>query len=227
MGFCFFNNAALVANRAVHHYNLKRVMIIDFDIHHGQATSRMFWDSCEVLYFSIHRSDNGKFYPNNEEFSSAKSIGGKYLGFNINCALNGGKMGDAEYQWITTFLLLPIVKSFQPQLVVFSAGFDALEFDPIGGYEVTSECLAGLVHRVLSVEKQTKAILILEGGYSVSHTATAFCDCLQSLINVANEINPIETWPLFTKENVKIQAIDAINKTIEAHQKYWPKLKPI
>uniref|UniRef100_A0A1B0DIA4 Histone deacetylase domain-containing protein n=1 Tax=Phlebotomus papatasi TaxID=29031 RepID=A0A1B0DIA4_PHLPP len=124
-GYCFFNNVAIAAEEILRRGDIKRILIVDWDIHHGQGTQRMFYDDPRVLYFSIHRYENGAFWPNLRE-SDFDWVGeGAGRGFNFNLPLNQTGMTNADYLAIFQQILLPVAIEFQPQLVIVSAGYDA------------------------------------------------------------------------------------------------------
>lgn len=107
-GYCFFNNVALAANHALEKCNVKKILIVDWDVHHGQATQQMFYDDPRVVYFSIHRYENGSFWPNLREsdyFYNGDKAG---KGFNFNIPLNSTGMKDADYLTIFHQVLLPM-----------------------------------------------------------------------------------------------------------------------
>ncbi|KAH9260011.1 hypothetical protein BASA81_001783 [Batrachochytrium salamandrivorans] len=223
MGFCFFNNAALVVKRALDVHSLAKVLIVDFDIHHGNATQRMFFNDDRVVYFSIHRWDRGKFYPAMGMEASPQVTGPS--GKTVNVAFSDGEMGDLEYRAVVEAILVPLVGEFSPELVVFSAGFDVLHGDPIGRYHVSPQGLGCLVHHTLqaavATNQRSKAVLLLEGGYSNAATAEGFCACVKAMHSNSEG----EEWPEFTLwPRTKPQALEAINATIAAHQKFWRSL---
>ena len=230
MGFCFFNNAALVAKQALEKYNLKRILIVDQDIHHGNGTQRLFWDDDRVLYFSVHRWDKGKFYPNNVNEASSSAVGpidGPGSGKTMNVAFYDGEMGDLEYQAVWTSILLPVAQEFNPDLIILSAGFDAADGDPIGNYHVSPRCYGVMTHSLTSLLPNAKVVMLLEGGYNVNITAASFVECVRSL-SYSNTPNNIEynNWPETSKSRqVKPQALEAINSTIMNHKPYWKSLK--
>lgn len=107
-GYCIFNNVALAAKNALDNLGVKRILIVDWDVHHGQATQQMFYDDPRVLYFSIHRFENGTFWPNLREsdFDCIGDKAGKF--YNINIPLNETECGDADYLTIFHSVLLPV-----------------------------------------------------------------------------------------------------------------------
>jgi histone deacetylase 6 len=127
-GFCFFNNVAIAAQISIQKYKLKKVLIFDWDIHHGNGTEEIFYENDQVLFISIH--SYGKFYPGSGE---SKNIGkNKGEGFNINVPLEGDGYGDEEYLLILEKIVIPVLKEFYPEIILISAGFDAVKGDLLG-----------------------------------------------------------------------------------------------
>lgn len=164
MGFCLFNNVAIGASYIIRTRNFKRVLIVDWDLHHGNGTQNMFYGSREVLYFSTHQ------YPHYPGTGSIKEVGiANGAGYNINVPLPGG-MGDTEYMKIFFEVLGPIIEQFRPEFILVSAGFDTYFEDPLGGMNITPTGFAQMT-RFLKEAAQTHSggnlIFILEGGYSL------------------------------------------------------------
>ncbi|XP_035828852.1 histone deacetylase 6, partial [Aplysia californica] len=137
MGFCIFNNVGIAAKFAQKHFNVKRVLIVDWDVHHGNATQHQFYDDPSVLYISLHRYDKGGFFPGSDDADADHTGTGAGQGFNVNIPWNFDRMGDPEYLAAFTQIVMPIAYQFAPELVLVSAGFDAAEGDPLGGYKLT------------------------------------------------------------------------------------------
>jgi acetoin utilization deacetylase AcuC-like enzyme len=165
MGFCLLNNVALACRRALDVHGLRRVLVVDFDVHHGNGTQRAFWADGRVLYASVHRWDAGGFYPHSAEAGAAAATGAEAArGSTLNVAFSGGgAMGDAEYRAVWERVLMPAAREFAPELVLVSAGFDACLGDPIGGYAVTPACFGAMVARLATLA-QGRLVLVLEGG---------------------------------------------------------------
>lgn len=124
-GYCVFNNVAIAAQYCLSKYNLSRVLIVDWDVHHGQATQQTFYNDNRVLYASIHRYELGSFWPELIE-SNYNFIGeSKGRGFNVNIPLNDTRLCDTDYMAIWHNVLLPIFYEYDPELVIVSAGYDA------------------------------------------------------------------------------------------------------
>jgi len=131
MGFCLFNNVALGARYAMHTYGVKKVLIADWDLHHGNGTQNAFYNEAGVLYFSTHQFP---YYPGSGNLTQVGHGDGK--GFTVNVPLWPGH-GDTEFFQIFKHILLPIAGAFEPDLVLVSAGFDTYVDDPLGGMKVT------------------------------------------------------------------------------------------
>ncbi|MEW6088585.1 MAG: histone deacetylase [bacterium] len=164
MGFCLFNNAAIAARYLQKHLNHQKILIIDWDAHHGNGTQDAFYDDPSVLYFSTHRYP---FYPGSG--SSEEKGDGKGFGFNINVPLPSGS-GDKEYISAFEKILIPAAEKFKPEFILISAGFDAHIEDPLGGMAVTDEGFKRLTEITINLSKKhcgNKIVSVLEGGYSL------------------------------------------------------------
>jgi acetoin utilization deacetylase AcuC-like enzyme len=132
MGFCLFNHVAVAAQEARRRGWAQRVLILDWDVHHGNGTQKMFYDDESVLFFSIHRFDAGAFFPGGPDGDCSYVGEGDGRGKNINVAWPRSGAGDAEYRAVVDVLLRPIGLAFKPDIVLVSAGFDAAGGDPLG-----------------------------------------------------------------------------------------------
>ncbi len=177
MGFCLFNNVAIAAEHALEK-GCERVLIVDWDVHHGNGTQHSFEDRDDVLFFSVHRHP---FYPGT---GSLRVTGrGAGAGHNVNVPLHR-PMGDAEYTAIFEEVLAPVAGEFDPDLVLVSAGFDAHARDPLGGMDVTEEGFAALCGQVRAVADACcdgRVVLTLEGGYDLGGLARSVHACVEVL----------------------------------------------
>lgn len=169
-GFCIYNNVAIAAQYARKKYNVKKILIFDWDVHHCNGTESVFYDDPQTLVMSIHRFDDGVFYPNSGDPEKVGDNEGKH--FNVNVGWNTTKEvlpGFDEYVYAFDRLLGPIAKEFNPELILISAGYDSAKGDHIGGIENTPEgyqYMAGKLMKICS-----KVLAVLEGGYCIEVTA--------------------------------------------------------
>ncbi|XP_057631606.1 histone deacetylase 5 isoform X2 [Chionomys nivalis] len=219
MGFCFFNSVAITAKLLQQKLNVGKVLIVDWDIHHGNGTQQAFYDDPSVLYISLHRYDNGNFFPGSG--APEEVGGGPGVGYNVNVAWTGGvdpPIGDVEYLTAFRTVVMPIAHEFSPDVVLVSAGFDAVEghLSPLGGYSVTARCFGHLTRQLMTLAGG-RVVLALEGG----HDLTAICDaseaCVSALLSV--ELQPLDEAVLQQKPSVN--AVATLEKVIEIQSKHW------
>ncbi|MDF1557680.1 MAG: histone deacetylase [ANME-2 cluster archaeon] len=161
LGFCLFNNVAIAA-RYAQKKGLGKVLIVDWDVHHGNGTQKAFYGDGSVLYFSIHQ------YPHYPGTGSVDEIGtGGGRGYNINVPLPGGA-NDADYLFVFNEILVPAARRFGPDIILVSAGQDGHRKDPLAGMNLTSEGFGQMTGMVRSLAEELcsgKLVLALEGGY--------------------------------------------------------------
>jgi acetoin utilization deacetylase AcuC-like enzyme len=163
-GFCIFNNVAVAAQYLIKKHGRKRVLIVDWDLHHGNGTQNAFFSRRDVLYFSTHQFPH---YPGSGFWSEGGS--GEGEGFTVNIPLSPGKTDD-DYHFIFRRLLVPIAKAYKPEFILVSAGFDIFAGDPLGGMEVSVRGFGVLAAELLELAEETAAsglLLTLEGGYNL------------------------------------------------------------
>jgi acetoin utilization deacetylase AcuC-like enzyme len=170
MGFCLFNNVAIAAKYIQKQYKLPKVLIVDWDVHHGNGTQAAFYDDPTVFYFSTHQSP---FYPGT---GNAEEKGqGKGLGFTCNVPLPAG-CGDAEYRQAFEEQLQSAADAFKPDFVLISAGFDAAQGDLLGQMKLTPQGYAQLtriVKDIASRYSRGRLVSVLEGGYNLDALAAS------------------------------------------------------
>lgn len=178
MGFCLFNNAAVAAAHALCAHGLKRVLIVDWDVHHPNGTQHIFEDRADVLLFSTHRYP---FFPGTGAGSEVGQGAGR--GFTVNVPLPA-RATDADYAHIFSAILEPVAREYRPELVLVSAGFDAHRDDPIGGMLVSEDGFALMTDAVMRIADACcggKALFVLEGGYDLGALRKSVQSVLETL----------------------------------------------
>ncbi|KAK6747351.1 hypothetical protein RB195_000510 [Necator americanus] len=224
-GFCIFNNVALAAQYAIDKYGLSRVLIFDWDVHHGNGTQEIFWEDNRVLYMSIHRHDDGMFYPMGEPKDYVNVGEGDGRGYSVNIPWNAVKIGDDAYRAAFSKIIMPIAYDFSPDLVLISAGFDAAVGDPLGECSVNADTYALMTYHLMSLAGG-RLIAVLEGGYnlnSIAECASAVCETmiegsLRKSYRSASECTPY-------KKRLQSKVWDSIRGAAATHEPYWNCLK--
>lgn len=168
MGFCLFNNIAIGARYLLKSCNLHKILIVDWDIHHGNGTQNSFYSSPEVLFFSTHQFP---YYPGSGSFEERGTKEG--AGFTVNVPLPGGQ-GDEDYLEIFKEILYPIAEKYMPEFILVSAGYDTFYLDPLGTMKVTPDGYFRLTRSLKELAEKLcdgRLLLTLEGGYHVEGIA--------------------------------------------------------
>ncbi|XP_033085546.1 histone deacetylase 4 isoform X3 [Trachypithecus francoisi] len=219
MGFCYFNSVAVAAKLLQQRLSVSKILIVDWDVHHGNGTQQAFYSDPSVLYVSLHRYDDGNFFPGS---GAPDEVGtGPGVGFNVNMAFTGGldpPMGDAEYLAAFRTVVMPIASEFAPDVVLVSSGFDAVEGHPtpLGGYNLSARCFGYLTKQLMGLAGG-RIVLALEGG----HDLTAICDASEACVSalLGNELDPLPEKILQQRPNAN--AVRSMEKVMEIHSKYW------
>ncbi|XP_074871516.1 polyamine deacetylase HDAC10 isoform X3 [Carettochelys insculpta] len=212
-GFCVFNNVAIAAQYAKKRYGLQRILIVDWDVHHGQGIQYIFEEDPSVLYFSWHRYEHQQFWPLLRE-SDYDAVGqGKGKGFNINVPWNKVGMGNSDYLAAFFHVLLPVAFEFVPELILVSSGYDSGIGDPEGHMDATPECFAHLTHFLMQLA-DGRLCAVLEGGYHLKSLSESVCMTVKALLRdplpqISGEMAPC------------LSAVESIQNVRAAHIPYW------
>lgn len=218
-GFCLFSNVAVAAKNMLKSYpdSCRRIVVLDWDIHHGNGTQKAFYDNKEVLYISLHRFENGKFYPGTK-YGGADKVGeGSGEGYSVNIPWQGAGVGDADYMYAFHKVVIPIISEFDPDLVIVSAGFDAADGDIIGQCHVTPAGYGQLTHMLKAIAKG-KLTVILEGGYNLDSISNSALGVAKVLVGEPPE-NTISRQP-------SIETIETVNEVMKIQSRYWKCMRP-
>ncbi|XP_010506955.1 PREDICTED: histone deacetylase 15 [Camelina sativa] len=214
MGFCLHNNAAvaaLVAQAA----GAKKVLIVDWDVHHGNGTQEIFEQNKSVLYISLHRHEGGNFYPGTGAADEVGTNGGE--GYCVNVPWSCGGVGDNDYIFAFQHVVLPIASAFSPDFVIISAGFDAARGDPLGCCDVTPAGYSRMT-QMLGDLCGGKMLVILEGGYNLRSISSSATAVIKVLLGEIPEINlPIATTP-------SKAGLQTVFDVMNIQMKFWPSL---
>lgn len=218
-GFCLFSNVAVAAKAVLEQYpeSVRRVIVLDWDIHHGNGTQKAFYDDPRVLYISLHRYESGKFYPGTTEGGADKVGSGKGKGFNVNIPWPVGGMGDADYLYAFRQVVVPICQEFNPDLVIISSGFDAAHGDVIGGCHVSPAGYGHMAHMLKALAKGNLCV-VLEGGYNLDSIAKSALAVSKVLLGEPPE--------LLKHILPKSETISVVADVLKIQSKFWKSLKP-
>ena len=175
MGFCFFNMAVVAAKHAQKRHGYEKVAIVDFDVHHGNGTQALVWADPTIFYASTHQMP---LFPG----TGARSETG--VGNVVNCPMRSGD-GGSRFHEAFDQSILPSLRTFSPDLLIISAGFDAHERDPLGGLELTADDFGWMTRALLDVAEETAAgrvVSVMEGGYDLTGLAQSSAAHVRALM---------------------------------------------
>ena len=216
-GFCFLNNASIATLAALEECGdtVKRVVILDWDVHHGDGIQAIHYNDPRVMYISLHRygdDGGGMFFPGTGKVDDVGDGEGK--GYNVNIPWTEKGLSDADYQAAFELVVEPIVKSFGPDLILISAGFDAAKGDPMEQMNLSPNAFHDMTRRLVAC--QPRCVALLEGGYNVGVTARCAAATLRGLLRQPLEAQPAERLSSCTA---------AVLREVVSHLKeYWPAL---
>jgi acetoin utilization deacetylase AcuC-like enzyme len=217
-GFCVFNNIAIGARHALARHGMERILIVDWDLHHGNGTQETFYEDRQVLYFSTHQSPG---YPGT---GGLEEMGkGKGIGYTLNVPLSSGA-DDAFYVRVFRDILSPIALAFRPEIILVSAGFDIYVCDPLGGMKVTPEGFACLTRILLNLADACcggRLVMVLEGGYHIQGLTKSVRSVLHELLG---ETRVTEETLLRMAAETDEKADRLIGRVRQQFEPYWPVL---
>jgi acetoin utilization deacetylase AcuC-like enzyme len=183
LGFCLFNNVAVVARYLQIAHGLEKIAIVDWDVHHGNGTQHSFETDPSILYISTHQYP---FYPGTGAFDETGE--GRGRGATLNCPMPAGA-SDKDYESAFRTKVLPALEDFAPECILISAGFDAHSDDPLAQVNLSTDMFAWMTKRLVEIADKTadgRIISLLEGGYNLSRVAECVAVHLEVLLNAAN-----------------------------------------
>ena len=214
MGFCLLNNVCVAVAAVRRRLGVARVLVLDWDVHHGNGVQHIFEEDPTVLYVSLHRYGEG-FYPGTGAASEVGIDAGR--GTTVNVAWSGVGYGDAEYMAAFDRLIMPIAREYGPDLVMVSAGFDAAAGDPLGGMNLSPTGYAQMTHALASLAGG-KLVVALEGGYNLRSISTSSAAVMSTLLGDAP--------PPLARRAARPEALADIERSVRKLKPFWASLRP-
>lgn len=201
-GFCIFNNIAITAQYLIDHYGLNRILIVDFDTHHGNGTQDVFYQTDQVLTLSIHQNNLFPFSGKGTELGQ-----GCGQGYNVNIPVPA-QFGDAEYSCLFGTIVQNIVENYLPQVILVSAGYDAHIDDPISQTDITTAGYYAMTHALkhFATSVDARLLFILEGGYNTESLSASVRASLHALADSSSALPSFRHAP----------------RAIQTIEKEWP-----
>lgn len=222
-GFCLFNNVAIAAHWAMQELGLRRIMILDWDLHHGNGTQHSFYETDKILYLSSHLYP---YYPGTGAvLETGKGIG---AGYTINIPLPGGE-GDMEFARLYNELAVPLARLYQPELILVSCGFDVCLGDPLGSMRVTPAGFAWMTRKIVKVAEEFcdgKLLVTLEGGYDLTAMRDGSLAVLAELCGEKLDCGyPVNLSAAQAEQFAASKApCPPLEQALQISRSYWPQL---
>ncbi|KAL7114788.1 hypothetical protein ACP275_04G143600 [Erythranthe tilingii] len=220
MGFCLYNNIAVAASFLLNRrpkLGVGKILIVDWDVHHGNGTQKMFYEDPRVLTFSVHRHDSGEFYPYGNDGAYNMIGEGLGAGYNINVPWENDSCGDADYFAVWDHILIPVAKKFDPDMIMVAAGFDAALGDPFGGCCLSPYAYSVMLRKLMDISRGKNIVLALEGGYNLVSLANSAEACVEVLL----QDKPLTRSPV----DLPLKSTALVIRTVrQVLSKYWPVL---
>jgi acetoin utilization deacetylase AcuC-like enzyme len=213
MGFCLFNNIAVAAAYA-RARGLSRVAVVDYDVHHGNGTQWSFYEDPSVLFISSHQ------YPYYPGTGAATDIGrGKGLGFTVNLPMDAGG-ADGDFELAYNAVAFPVLRQFRPELILISAGFDALDDDPLAGMRLSVNQFVRLTAGIAAIADEYcsgRVVAVTEGGYDLSGLAS----CLRAVTKVLNGETSLADAAAPSSSTDARRGRATVNAVVPGLRRYW------
>lgn len=219
MGFCFFNNVPVAVRACQKEFGdrARKVLILDWDVHHGNGVQHMFYNDPNVLYISLHVSLGGAFYPSGDDKDHLHCGVEPAMGKNVNIPWKTAGMGDGDYLYAFQQIVMPIAQDFDPDMVFICAGFDAAEGDMIGSCHVSPAGYAHMTHMLMSLA-DGNVVACMEGGYNLRSIAISALAVTRTLMGVQpGRLQSTRPTPA---------GVDSVQMVRQAQCRYWPCLFP-
>jgi acetoin utilization deacetylase AcuC-like enzyme len=225
MGYCVFNNVAIAVRQAQQNHGVRRVMVVDWDVHHGNGTQAIFFDDPDVLFVSLHQDD---LYP--QDSGTLQKIGGRGAeGLTVNIPLPAG-LGNAGYRSAFEQVVLPVGRSFSPELIVISAGQDACISDPLGRMSLTTAGYRWMTSALVELAAEVaggRLVVCQEGGYAPEYSPYCSAVIAETLAGYQPSEHPIgepygqraETMP--ASRTVGLDGAAAIDRALAVYAEWW------
>ncbi|HLR61757.1 MAG TPA: class II histone deacetylase [Lentibacillus sp.] len=218
MGFCLFNNVAIAAKYARKKYGLKRILILDWDVHHGNGTETAFEGDSDVLFISVHQEN---IFPK-DRGAITYTGKGHGEGYNVNIELPAGT-GDEGYRYTFDHLIVPIIEQYEPELIFVSAGQDASRFDPIGRMLLTADGyfqMSKHIRRLADKHSNGRLIACHEGGYSTAYAPFCTLRVIEALRGKYSQVDdPFDLG--FHEGPIYPHQKESVQRAVDIQSSYW------